>query len=642
MRHLPVLQWLRAALLMAAVTAALAFPQAGHAALEPLGTPSCGQLGQLACTLFTNEWWQTGSGTGCDRGLKEEWSWSGIHCVNDQRFQAQVNAWATNALRLQRELQAGLPLNQLTLLGGHNAFNNRNDGYSRGGEQWENQIYSATDQLRMGIRTLSLDVHWFNEALRLCHGMDVRIADHIPGAPEEWVVHHAGCSPWDRPYFQIIEELNQWLRKPENSQEVVFLELETYTDGHNAELIAPIQAYVADLVFRPSMMPTEAAFPDSAETRLPSLNEIRAQGKRLVIIGGNDLGNDLFIPSLPSGPAWPSGGAKNFVASPCGYVNNGSFTPIDPTYQNTTRRNVVSEDSTVYELEVLGYQFKLYWNGPESIGVITHEKLRELTACNVTGISLDQVTPGKIQHAIWSWDVNQPSNSNNEDCAAMLESGRWSATSCGAVRRFACRHSEDTSDWRVTTAAGEWQQGVSQCASEYPGYQFAVPRTGYENQRLAAAAQGENVWLYLNDTAVEGVWSSSGAVADTVELRSLGKCMDDSSGNASSGANVQLWDCDGGSRQRWVLPGDGTIRSALNTNKCLDLVGGNTQNGTRLALWDCHGGGNQRWIVSGSSLRTALNRNKGVDVSGGNTANGTRIQLWDSHGGSNQQWTQVP
>lgn len=604
-------QLLRAARMVAVLTVALALPQASHAQVSPLGDIYCGQLGQLACTVVSSEWLVTGTGTGCDRGLKVEFNWSELrnYCVSDSRQRTAVGSWSANALRLQRELLADLPLIQLTTHGAHNAYNNYNDGYIT----YPNQQYSVTDQLRMGIRRLSLDVHWVIDALRLCHGL----SDHL------------GCSPQDRPWFQVIEEVNQWLRRPENLQEVVFLELETYTDGHNPELAAPINTYLSDLVLRRSML-AEGPF---------TLNRLRALGKRVIVLGPADADAELFLQDRDFWPDSRYSPAKHFRASPCGYVSNDTFIPLySPSpYPATTVRYNVGEDS-------VSYPWPINYNGPEQVGVITNETLRQLTACHVPSISLDQVTPDKLQHAVWSWGVNEPNGNwnNEEDCASMSGNGRWSDTGCGELRRFACRNSHDKADWRVTTTAGAWQQGGSQCALEHPGYEFDVPRTGYENEMLAEAAQGESVWLNLNDVAAEGVWSSTGTQASKVALSALGKCMKDSSGNASNGATLQLWDCNGGNDQQWILPGDGTIRSAINSNKCLDLFSSNTNNGGSIGLWDCHGGGNQRWSVSGKFLRSALNQNKVIDVSGGNTANGTRIQIWSFNNSGSQQWTQVP
>jgi hypothetical protein len=159
--------------------------------------------------------------------------------------------------------------------------------------------------------------------------------------------------------------------------------------------------------------------------------------------------------------------------------------------------------------------------------------------------------------------------------------------------------------------------------------------------KLAEAAGPRPVWLNINDIDSEGAWSGTPAIPKFA-LRSLGKCMDDPSGRASSGTNVVLWECHGGNNQKWLLHEDGTIRSAIDSSMCLDLANSNTNNGNGILIWECHGGANQRWIVDGALLRSSVNETKVFDVFGGNTANGTRIQIWDSHGGANQQWERVP
>ena len=50
-----------------------------------------------------------------------------------------------------------------------------------------------------------------------------------------------------------------------------------------------------------------------------------------------------------------------------------------------------------------------------------------------------------------------------------------------------------------------------------------------------------------------------------------GKCLDNAGGATSNGNPVQLWTCDGLSRQQWTLPGDGTIR--VQGNHCLAVKG---------------------------------------------------------------------
>ena len=119
-------------------------------------------------------------------------------------------------MKFQRELQADLPINQMGILWGHNIFNNRADGYV-----FPNHKYSITDVLDLGVRALEFDPHLIGKRIRLCHGSQTKIGS---------LNLHLLCSPFDRLFFNIIEELNVWLRKEENKNEVVIVKIQDETE----------------------------------------------------------------------------------------------------------------------------------------------------------------------------------------------------------------------------------------------------------------------------------------------------------------------------------------------------------------------------------------------------------------------------
>ncbi len=80
-----------------------------------------------------------------------------------------------------------------------------------------------------------------------------------------------------------------------------------------------------------------------------------------------------------------------------------------------------------------------------------------------------------------------------------------------------------------------------------------------------------------------------------------GKCLDVTAANPQSGTPVELWDCNGGPNQSWIVSRDGTIRGLAG--KCLDVAGGNPEDGTRIILWDCNGGPNQKWSLKEVPVR---------------------------------------
>lgn len=63
----------------------------------------------------------------------------------------------------------------------------------------------------------------------------------------------------------------------------------------------------------------------------------------------------------------------------------------------------------------------------------------------------------------------------------------------------------------------------------------------------------------------------------------------------SYGTKVQLWPCNSGRNQRWMIAADGTIHNDYN-QWCLDADGGTIRtNGTKIQLWGCNHGYNQNW-----------------------------------------------
>ncbi|MEU1752802.1 PHB depolymerase family esterase [Micromonospora matsumotoense] len=127
--------------------------------------------------------------------------------------------------------------------------------------------------------------------------------------------------------------------------------------------------------------------------------------------------------------------------------------------------------------------------------------------------------------------------------------------------------------------------------------------------------------------------STAGAIVGTAS----GRCVDVINAAQASGTAVALWDCNGGSNQRWERTGAGQLR--VYGNKCLDAEGGGTSPGTRAIIWDCTGGANQRWNVNPNGTISGAQSGLCLDAESGGTANGTRVILWTCAGGSNQRWS---
>ncbi|MFF7791253.1 RICIN domain-containing protein [Streptomyces sp. NPDC007991] len=114
-----------------------------------------------------------------------------------------------------------------------------------------------------------------------------------------------------------------------------------------------------------------------------------------------------------------------------------------------------------------------------------------------------------------------------------------------------------------------------------------------------------------------------------------GRCLDINNSTTANGTQAQLWDCNGGSNQRWTHTAGKQL--VVYGNKCLG-VGQAAGNGTPAAIWDCSGQADQQWNINPDGTIRAAQSGLCLDASGQATANGTKIQVWSCSGGANQRW----
>ncbi|MFD4507963.1 ricin-type beta-trefoil lectin domain protein [Streptomyces sp. NPDC058457] len=132
---------------------------------------------------------------------------------------------------------------------------------------------------------------------------------------------------------------------------------------------------------------------------------------------------------------------------------------------------------------------------------------------------------------------------------------------------------------------------------------------------------------------------SSGTKSTTVPGVKLvgtgsGRCIDvtDAGGD---GTRLEILDCSGAAKQKWVFQSDGTIRSL---GLCMDLAWANTANGTAIQVAKCSGNRAQLFYLSAQGDLVSALADKCVDVTDNGTANGTKLQLWTCAGTPNQKW----
>jgi hypothetical protein len=116
-----------------------------------------------------------------------------------------------------------------------------------------------------------------------------------------------------------------------------------------------------------------------------------------------------------------------------------------------------------------------------------------------------------------------------------------------------------------------------------------------------------------------------------------GRCVDVPNGTTTNGTQTQLYDCSGGSNQRWTYTSSKQLQ--VYGSKCLDANGKGTTNGTAVIIWDCNGQTNQQWNLNSNGTITGVQSGLCLDATNAATANGTKLILWTCNGGPNQQWS---
>ncbi|MEV4539601.1 ricin-type beta-trefoil lectin domain protein [Asanoa sp. NPDC049518] len=137
--------------------------------------------------------------------------------------------------------------------------------------------------------------------------------------------------------------------------------------------------------------------------------------------------------------------------------------------------------------------------------------------------------------------------------------------------------------------------------------------------------------------AAAGPQSSSNPQSFAIVGGASGRCVDIPGSVTTNGTQAQLWDCHGGTNQRWTYTASKQL--TVYGNKCLDANNQGTVNGTTAIIWDCNGQTNQQWNLNTNGTITSPLSGLCLDASANGTANGTKLHLWSCHGGTNQQWS---
>lgn len=119
-----------------------------------------------------------------------------------------------------------------------------------------------------------------------------------------------------------------------------------------------------------------------------------------------------------------------------------------------------------------------------------------------------------------------------------------------------------------------------------------------------------------------------------------GKCVTVHGWDASDGAKIDQWTCQGQSNQRWSFISSSFrywVKSDFS-NKCLD--GGDLKKGRKVTQRACHSAFKQLWnpVLRGRNTYEIHVGALCLDVEGGSRSNGARLVLWKCKNVANQRF----
>ncbi|MBI2170283.1 MAG: hypothetical protein HYU28_12415 [Actinobacteria bacterium] len=404
---------------------------------------------------------------------------------SEEAMAAYEASWTHQALALQARLDDTTALRYALVPATHNSFNTATQPPTLSGLD-HNQVASLTDQLRMDMRGLEVDVHWFPspegtaatgfKAPVTCHAQDQGIGPiHV----------HIGCTA-EQTLSHRLDELAAWVDAHPGEFVLLYLEnaLEDDPLAHDTAGAA-IAASLGDRVYRPPAGQACAPMP----TALSERQILDSPGSPQILIVGNC---DTDVAG-----AWGTWvherdqGAGTWAEDKSDVGDD--FACADGGPPDTFRR--FYEDSTWVSHTVEP-------TGQGSPGEITVAETSLMVRCGVNLFGFDQLVPAdpRLPALVWSWAPDQPARGN---AAVRQVDGRFRSAGAGESHPYACR---DTSGgWHVTAREGAWARGPAACAAEFAGSAFAVPPTAVDNDALGAAgASTADVWL--NYARRGGTW----------------------------------------------------------------------------------------------------------------------------------------
>jgi hypothetical protein len=378
-------------------------------------------------------------------------------------LEAYEKSWTHRTLVFQYKLANDVGMVNAPWLGTHNSFNSIAQQGPALSTTDANQQLTLIDQLRMDMRSLEIDVHWFPSVR--AGGQNAPVVCHA-GA----VSDHDGCST--EPLLgPVLDQIATWLRG--HRDQVLLLYIEDHLAGGYPAAVNAIKGSLGSLVY-------STGSKNGACVELPdglTRNDVLAAGAQVVMVANSGCGDGADWRSLAF--SWRKHfeeGANQFLASPpCGFKRSDYDTRLIRYYEDSTWLSAGAGAAA----------------GDEPSKGLTPSTVSAMTRCGVDLFGFDQLQPGDGRNdaAVWSWAQGQPGSGA---CTELRGDGRWYSTGCNKRQPAACRRSDGS--WLITKAV-KARDAARTCA--VAGARFDVPRTGYDNESMKLAALGKRVWLGL-------------------------------------------------------------------------------------------------------------------------------------------------
>ncbi|WP_061235988.1 hypothetical protein [Leptospira weilii] len=386
-------------------------------------------------------------------------------------------------LSLQRKTQVdmNLPITRALFYGTRNSYSS--SAYTKSASFSTNQKYTIGDQLRLGARYFELEVHWTTgskkgaKELLLCGG----------------AANHSGCKTSDRTFHQGLEEIRDWISKPNNRSEVLLIYIKDHLDGHYPEVLKVLKDSLGSWLYRYSGSCSKQ--PSSAD--MPKLKDMVNAGQRILLMSDS-------CQSGQGSEEW----SKYFKAQFFGGTKEVPSMQLSP---KLFRNRDCVFPRTLYQSAMVRVADSSNGHGKIQSS-FTNSDIRSMLVCEVNVFGIDQFDVDFAKQPVWSWGQGEPRNAEDQEhCGRIWSDGSWSTCHCDIWHQFACRERK-TGKWVVTNRKGRWSDGVGACLhySDLGNYVYASPKTPYENKKLQEVVKlnGNNlpVWINLIKKEGEDIW----------------------------------------------------------------------------------------------------------------------------------------